>query len=1288
VQTINKQSLTLDLKKKTMISTPHFIQGDTNILEFTIKENEVNADFSNIGRIVVNYKRSDGKKISRLLVPESNIVIYQLGIEEMEVPKYGEIEIQFFSLDNTERVSTFRFKIYLSESIGTDIIYENSEDLTLLQELFMEVDGVKKSTEAAEATRQQNETTRQSQEALRQANTSNKINEIETRTTAAIGRIDTVVNENKTIWLSPVATFAAITTNYPNALDGSQVLVTDDAPGVQNQYRKINGAWVWTGRYRDNALIDLQTKFNDANMQIQTLSNGVSILTSALNGPVLFEVNGRTLTSLGSSNLEGNKNYLLADKRTKIKAEGREGTLISGVGKFTKSASLITKADFVGKVSGSVTENANKAFYRASSSTITTLMNPQDSNLETSGSAYSLISGLGGGIYMPSNVNNGVQAQTLFSFNIIEQIERKMGRIPSDTVAGKVQWIKDNVARLTANWHGFGGSVGGYGASFAWWSVTGSSWGNVTSHTSGVVAALVRTISASLTSAIDSNGFVHYLAYTTNPSDGIVPSMLHTDFIECEIELKASAVLDTRPIITRVANFEGKVSGSTVENPHVMKRIATPSLSAPSIFTVEPDNSNYGAVSSLNVSSYTTSTNGLNQIAQHLFSFDLIQEVERNIGRIPKATVAEKVQWLKDNVLNLVFEWTGFGSSVGGNKATVNYWVGTWGSSPLINIASSPSKISLLRVDIASLVQSDGFVHYLAYAEPSDGTTASTINTDYISLDITLKQGATLHDPVLPLYEVDATEYGNILVSWDEANVLNRYPKVQGVQHLQNVAVIAEGENLLPPFSELSGISINATIKTPYELEFKPTISQAAVDIPVNVIKNTSYTFNVIIPSGMVVEFRRADNGASILGVSALIGNGSLMSRTFTTTEEKIYIRFYSTGAGTFLLTNPMLTLGSTPKPFVPRNPSYLFASTKLGQVGTVKDSLFKQDGQWQLVERVKKDVVLDGSLGWGVATANGATRRFHMELANPISTSIYPKLLKFDGKQLSVNQSGITSINNDELYMHTGVTPNRIYLAVSNVDLGLTNDSYSIVSDEAKAFFNGWQAKTVDVNGKPTAWRSLGDGTDAPTQTLAYVSTNKAPNFTPYKLSYVLATPQTTVVNHLVEGDIAVSGQTQVEVTSGVIVREKANFVKGTGANTNTTYYLNRNENTVSGWQIPSGSYLKYRTNKIMKIYKNGLEELRAKGVSEPSSNGGQVVLIPQEQYDPTAEYTVTYLVLDRHLHTVNATEVKGSYSGSIKDTVDMNTEKLSDVVTQQSILAMQMYKVLVAAKGAGWNV
>src|SRR5690606_41931574 len=36
----------------------------------------------------------------------------------------------------------------------------------------------------------------------------------------------------------------------------------------------------------------------------------------------------------------------------------------------------------------------------------------------------------------------------------------------------------------------------------------------------------------------------------------------------------------------------------------------------------------------------------------------------------------------------------------------------------------------------------DGFVHFVAYTEPSDGTVPSTIRTDYIELEIELKPTA------------------------------------------------------------------------------------------------------------------------------------------------------------------------------------------------------------------------------------------------------------------------------------------------------------------------------------------------------------------------------------------------------------------------------------------------------------------------------------------------------------------------------------------------------------------
>ncbi|MGD6897105.1 hypothetical protein [Bacillus infantis] len=148
METLTKQSIVIDLKQTSFLPTPQFIQQDSNIIEFTVLENGIEADLSNIGKIVVNFKRSDKKVISRLLVAEGNKLSYEIGEQEMEVHGEGELEIQFYSSIDLSRISTKRFKINLFESIGTTAISEGDKDLTLLQELFIQVTELENSIKA------------------------------------------------------------------------------------------------------------------------------------------------------------------------------------------------------------------------------------------------------------------------------------------------------------------------------------------------------------------------------------------------------------------------------------------------------------------------------------------------------------------------------------------------------------------------------------------------------------------------------------------------------------------------------------------------------------------------------------------------------------------------------------------------------------------------------------------------------------------------------------------------------------------------------------------------------------------------------------------------------------------------------------------------------------------------------------------------------------------------------------------------------------------------------------
>jgi hypothetical protein len=571
-------------------------------------------------------------------------------------------------------------------------------------------------------------------------------------------------------------------------------------------------------------------------------------------------------------------------------------------------------------------------------------------------------------------------------------------------------------------------------------------------------------------------------------------------------------------------------------------------------------------------------------------------------------------------------------------------------------------------------------------------TPADIGTTNYIYLNVLGTENQYSYFDGIRLYEITAEEYNKIGVEWNEAEVEKRFPYVDAVQHLQNVAVIAEGENLLPPFSEWNSISSLATVVSPYELSLTTSGSSASyVDIPV--ISGKQYTFSCTKTNGGQHYVEWLDSNKNVIG-----NTGATIAQSYTVTVPvgAVYLRYIVRGNGTsntFIFTNPILNLGNTAKPFVPRNPSYLFATVKLGQLGTVKDSLFKQDGQWLKRKLIEKDIVLDGSLGWslradgsGQKVLNFSTTSLNITPVggNQVSDTFVRNdffISKYNGSQLknvSTTASGlwsggggIDSANIDEGF---------VIISASDSETGF-GESYLPNADEIKAYFNGWQAKMVDANGKPTAWRSLVDGTDAPTQTLAYVSANKAPNYTPYKLSYVLATPQTININHLVEGDIAISGTTQVEVTSGVIVREK---VVPTQHITTKQWFINEKGASTN----IADSNLRYRTEKVFKIYRNSIDD-SSKWKLYPSltnQNGTAYWGIENVDYDPTAEYTVTYLVLDRHSFTVNATEVKAFYETSPKSVQDKIVEDVTDLETAVSILIQanaDLYKRVKALGG-----
>lgn len=1015
-------------------------------------------------------------------------------------------------------------------------------------------------------------------------------------------------------------------------------------------------------------------KLEETARETQLLQNGLNVLNADVATPVDFEIAGRTLTSLANSNLEANKYYVLADKKTKI---GVDGKTVSGVGKFQKQSTTVTVADFKGKVIGS--DIANPHIFGHLHGT-TTFPAPSGFVENAAPSAPSGISSLDGTTVTSGRLGaSGEFAKQLFSFNVVAQIERQLGLIPKNTLSEKAQWIRENVNFLRVVWYGFGISSGSNKSSLKYWNPVTSSWVGYDgwSHTNSTVTS--STISFNtvdlLTKSLGADGFVHILAHS-EPSSGNSESNIHTDYVKLDIELKPTAQLNTRGKIIVVDNFEGKVVGSKVENPHYASYKGG---------TVIPDNktgvelsqtTGYDRLSTLNGDVTVVSSPGAGTIGSHTFTFNLIEMVERKVGKIPAVDLTGKVAWIRKNVFNFTISWHGFGIGPNGNMAKVKIWdaiAKDWG---VLTREITSNEIRSAKFNRTSfynddrymeatnrMIDSEGCMSIIAYAEPSDGVTNSAIRTDYVEMEIELRQDADFHNPKVPLYEVTAEEYGKIGIEWDENAVMNRFPVVEGTQHLVNPYVMAEGENLFKTFYEgytFVGGTVESDVEfiSPYEMRFKPTGATKYVVFNRDVTPNQNYSVSSELTNTFIAVFDETGS------TNVLPYSGNSAARVFNSgNRSKIRIYFYVAGnqvEGIFK--NPMLTLGSTPKPFTPYNPSYLFTETKLGAIGNSNDTLFRQDGQWKR-RKVVDNVDITGKTGF-TSFASSSSPDFKSAVLRPGTLlNSRPKqytVISNKGDILKISASSAT-MEKDNAYIDTN---GNLIISVDNKTTGFTQSS-SPTTEDWNRYFNGW--KYTDG----TTWVSVtGNGQNATAQQSL---DTKPTDYTPYKLSYVLATPVIDNVN--VEGEIVADGLTQVEVRSGVIVREKA---------TPATYASSTNYWIALDATATSASRLKNRVEKFISVYKNGEVDNKWRFSSYPNSQGKVSAQIPIVDFDATAEYTVTYLAEKPKL-TVNPVDLKATFAKNIRSAVDDLANRFGDAATRLSIVERAVVDFYVKLKALG---
>jgi hypothetical protein len=238
------------------------------------------------------------------------------------------------------------------------------------------------------------------------------------------------------------------------------------------------------------------------------------------------------------------ENIYLAEKPT-------GETTINGVDGFGSvkpgfNEKLSAFGDFAGKVQGDLSGNPHVAWRTGTNPPVTSLLTPNSPKL-TGGGWYNefVQDALGGTRAESSNGNNGGISQHMFTFDIIALLEKQI-TVNAIPYADKIAWMNDNINKISVDWYGFGSGPAGNRASLKLWYYGSSAWGATTdTHTSGAITKLNRSISSNIADTIGPGGFVHAIAYA-DASNGIIPSVVATDYVSITVEMKQEAIVDSK----------------------------------------------------------------------------------------------------------------------------------------------------------------------------------------------------------------------------------------------------------------------------------------------------------------------------------------------------------------------------------------------------------------------------------------------------------------------------------------------------------------------------------------------------------------------------------------------------------------------------------------------------------------------------------------------------------------------------------------------------------------------
>ncbi|MFB6473028.1 hypothetical protein ACFCW7_09280 [Paenibacillus glucanolyticus] len=513
--------------------------------------------------------------------------------------------------------------------------------------------------------------------------------------------------------------------------------------------------------------------------------------------------------------------------------------------------------------------------------------------------------------------------------------------------------------------------------------------------------------------------------------------------------------------------------------------------------------------------------------------------------------------------------------------------------------------------------------------------------------------------------------------------LLKLYPYVDSVQPVRNPYAIRYGENLLPPFYEWLSKDSYVTSTDLGLGKATITISNSGTGLYslIKVKEGQSYAVSVgAISAGSRLRIGVNNGSSPTVGtfIADIHEGNKAQVITIPSGVTEIAVVFlnladYSGGyPAAFSVESPMLTLGSEAKPFKPREDSMLALQTDLFAdpvTGANADEVFEKDGQYYKLAKWKKVVFDEKTIA-------------NMRLLSPVKYTGYSRvrladipggiplipanssLVKYNGTSLPVATNWSTDGPSKECFAQAYDSSNFNYILV-NIPQSESGwgDNYTPTADEFKAYFMGWKmydaagnASSVYNGSGGKAWVNLakfvkGDHSEYTTT----LPTVPAVEYTPYQLVYQLATP--TVEPIVSEGMLTFNeGDNQVEVGTGIVVRESA------------TPSLDSNGVWNIGNPVANSSSkgFKYKAKSVEAIYKNSLRDNGWKYYVTAAYGALAQEIQPKMIYDPSAAYSVTYLMLDKS----PIVPFSGSYAANEKAMLQELTDSVQQNTTAVSVL------------------